>query len=98
MMLHVAGLLAFMFVLSSLAMAADESKNAPKDVPDFDVHGISMTECQCTAYACPCRSTVFVMGGRRSGWRESVGEWQDSARHWSPRQNFGPRDHKNANT
>ena len=27
-----------------------------KDVPDFDVHGISMTECQCTAYACPCRS------------------------------------------
>src|SRR5438093_88963 len=23
---------------------------------DFDVQGVSMTECQCTAYACPCRS------------------------------------------
>src|SRR5438128_11608868 len=54
--LRIAGLLVFAFVLSSLAIAADETKSMPKDIPDFDVHGISMTECQCTAYACPCRS------------------------------------------
>jgi hypothetical protein len=39
-----------------LAAAADQAKSMPRDVPDFDVQGISMTECQCTAYACPCRS------------------------------------------
>jgi Protein of unknown function (DUF1326) len=55
-MLRTAALLVFTFVLSSLAIAVDETKSAPKDVPDFDVYGISMTECQCTAYACPCRS------------------------------------------
>lgn len=44
------------FALLPFAIAADESKPVPKDVPDFDVQGISMTECQCTAYACPCRS------------------------------------------
>src|SRR5260370_1364945 len=53
-------LLAFAMALSGLAIAADEAKSAPKDkdkdIPDFDVHGISMTECQCTAYAGPCRS------------------------------------------
>ena len=48
-MLRIAGLLVFTFVLSSLAIAADEAKSVPKEVPDFDVHGISMTECQCTA-------------------------------------------------
>jgi hypothetical protein len=42
--------------MCGVAMAADEAKAAPKDVPDFDVQGISMTECACTAYACPCRS------------------------------------------
>ncbi len=55
-MVRIAGLLVFTFVLSSLAIAADDAKSVPKEVPDFDVHGISMTECQCTAYACPCRS------------------------------------------
>ncbi len=43
------------FALSGFA-SADEPKSAPKNIPDFDVQGISMTECQCTAYACPCRS------------------------------------------
>jgi hypothetical protein len=56
-MLRIAGLLVFAVALCGLAIAADEAKTAPKkDIPDFDVHGISMTECQCTAYACPCRS------------------------------------------
>src|SRR5205823_6778129 len=54
--LRIACLLVFAFAVSGLASAADEGKSMPKDVPDFDVHGISMTECQCTAYACPCRS------------------------------------------
>lgn len=48
--------LLFLLALTAFAMAADEGKSMPKDVPDFDVEGISMTECQCTAYACPCRS------------------------------------------
>src|SRR5438477_13190651 len=54
--LRITCLLVFAFAMSGLAIAADEGKSMPKDVPDFDVHGISMTECQCTAYACPCRS------------------------------------------
>ena len=45
-----------LLALTAFAMAADEGKSMPKEVPDFDVQGISMTECQCTAYACPCRS------------------------------------------
>src|SRR5215471_2039528 len=48
--------LLFLLALTAFALAADEGKSMPKDVPDFDVQGISMTECQCTAYACPCRS------------------------------------------
>src|SRR6266567_3288114 len=51
--LRIAGLL--VFALTGFAIA-DEAKSAPKNIPDFDVQGISMTECQCTAYACPCRS------------------------------------------
>jgi len=45
-----------LLALTAFALAADEGKSMPQDVPDFDVQGISMTECQCTAYACPCRS------------------------------------------
>ena len=52
--LRVATILLFAF--SGLAVAADDAKSMPKQVPDFDVQGVSMTECQCTAYACPCRS------------------------------------------
>ena len=52
--LRVACLLVFAFALSGFAIAG-ETKSAPKNIPDFDVQGISMTECQCTAYACPCR-------------------------------------------
>jgi hypothetical protein len=51
-----AGLAVLAIALSGLAAAADQAKSMPKDVPNFDVQGISMTECQCTAYACPCRS------------------------------------------
>jgi hypothetical protein len=42
--------------LLGVAFAADQEKSVAKNVPDFDVQGISMTECQCTAFACPCRS------------------------------------------
>jgi hypothetical protein len=54
--LRVACLFLFSFAVCGLATAADEAKAPPKNVPDFDVQGISMTECACTAYACPCRS------------------------------------------
>ena len=54
--LRIASLLTFALAFSGLAIAADEAKSAPKQIPDFDVQGISMTECQCTAYGCPCRS------------------------------------------
>src|SRR5436305_14844874 len=49
-------ILLFAASFSGVAIAADEAKSEPKNIPDFDVQGISMTECQCTAYACPCRS------------------------------------------
>ena len=49
-------ILLFAASFSGVAIAADEAKSAPKNIPDFDVQGISMTECQCTAYGCPCRS------------------------------------------
>src|SRR6202048_1066057 len=54
--LRIASLLTFALAFSGLAIAADEAKSVPKQIPDFDVQGISMTECQCTAYGCPCRS------------------------------------------
>lgn len=48
------------FVLASAVLAvgssAQQAGSEPKNIPDFDVQGISFTECQCTAYACPCRS------------------------------------------
>jgi hypothetical protein len=42
--------------IPGLARAGQQTKVEPKDIPDFDVQGISFTECKCTAYACPCRS------------------------------------------
>jgi hypothetical protein len=47
-----------MCLLILLALGAGRAqKNAPQPaVPDFEVEGIGFTECQCTAYACPCRS------------------------------------------
>src|SRR5438105_9765777 len=55
-MLRIVSLLVSATVFSGVASAADEAKTMPKNIPDFDVQGISMTECQCTAHACPCRS------------------------------------------
>jgi hypothetical protein len=49
-------LAALVLTCSAVATAAGQAGSTPKNVPDFDVQGISMTECQCTAYACPCRS------------------------------------------
>jgi hypothetical protein len=46
----------FTVAFAAAAIAADQAKTPPKNIPDFDVQGISMTECQCTAYGCPCRS------------------------------------------
>ena len=43
-------------VLIGVGRADQKTKLPPKNIPDFEVEGISFTECQCTAYACPCRS------------------------------------------
>jgi hypothetical protein len=65
--LRIAGLLVFGFALHSFA--ADEAKRAPKNIPDFDVQGIIMTECQCTAYACPCRSNGHPNQWSSKSWK-----------------------------
>jgi hypothetical protein len=46
---------------------AQEKKAVPKEIPDFDVRGISFTECQCTAYGCPCRSNGHPTHGSCDG-------------------------------
>jgi hypothetical protein len=44
-------------VLVMAAMSlSEQTKTGEKTIPDFELHGISFTECACTAYACPCRS------------------------------------------
>lgn len=60
---RITALLAFAIVCCGLATDADEAKAPPKQIPDFDVQGISFTECQCTAYGCPCRSNGHPTNG-----------------------------------
>ena len=51
---------AAVMLLLALGSFSQQTQNAPKtappNVPDFELRGISFTECACTAYACPCRS------------------------------------------
>jgi hypothetical protein len=47
-------LLVSLFVLA-LGVSQAQKPAAPA-VPDFEVEGIGFTLCQCTAFACPCRS------------------------------------------
>lgn len=54
-------------VTFAFAGPAQEKKALPKDIPDFDVKGISFTECQCTAYGCPCRSNGHPTHGSCNG-------------------------------
>lgn len=44
-----------MLLVTAMSLS-EQTKPAEKTIPDFEVHGISFTECACTAYACPCRS------------------------------------------
>ena len=53
---RIALILALTIALLIAAGASEQTKEVPKTVPDFEVHGIDFTECACTAYACPCRS------------------------------------------
>jgi hypothetical protein len=46
---------------------AQEPKTQLKNIPEFDVRGISFTECACTAYACPCRSNGHPTKGSCDG-------------------------------
>jgi hypothetical protein len=38
-----------------LGMGDSQKSKKVSTVPDFEVEGMSFTECECTAYACPCR-------------------------------------------
>jgi hypothetical protein len=48
--------LAVASLLLVVASLSEQTKQTDKNIPDFELHGISFTECACTAYACPCRS------------------------------------------
>jgi hypothetical protein len=54
--LKIIPVLAVSILLLGMGSADQQTKVPPKNIPDFDVEGISFTECQCTAYGCPCRS------------------------------------------
>jgi len=45
-------LLAFL----ALGLSQAQKKAPAAAVPDFEVEGVAFTECECTGYACPCRS------------------------------------------
>ncbi len=45
-----------LLVFLALGISQAQKKASTAAVLDFEVQGIGVTECQCTAYACPCRS------------------------------------------
>jgi len=49
-------LLASTILLLALGSLSEQTKQPPKNIPDFELRGIDFTECACTAYGCPCRS------------------------------------------
>jgi len=54
---------AFLAMVFGFGSAARQKQDQPASIPDFDVSGISFTACQCTAYACPCRSNGHPVHG-----------------------------------
>jgi hypothetical protein len=53
---RVAVTLGLALLLLAAVSLSQQAKPAEKTIPDFELHGISFTECACTAYGCPCRS------------------------------------------
>ena len=49
-------LLISLLVFLGLGLSRAQKTQPAATVQDFEVEGVSFTECQCTAYACPCRS------------------------------------------
>ena len=45
-----------LLVLLALGISQAQKKAPAAATPDFEVEGVAFTECECTAYACPCRS------------------------------------------
>ncbi len=45
-----------LLVLSVIGLSQAQNTQPAAAVQDFEVQGVSFTECQCTEYACPCRS------------------------------------------
>lgn len=56
------GLVLAAVCLLGLGLGAQQAA-PPATVTDFDVEGIGFTECQCTAYACPCRANAHPEHG-----------------------------------
>lgn len=54
--LRIAAAVGLAIALLLAAGVSEQTKEAPKNIPDFEVHGIDFTECACTTYGCPCRS------------------------------------------
>jgi hypothetical protein len=48
--------LACLLLLCAVGLSRAQETPTASSVPDFEVQGIGFTQCQCTAYACPCRS------------------------------------------
>jgi len=49
-------LLISLLVFLALGLSQAQKKTPAAAVPDFEVEGVAFTECECTGYACPCRS------------------------------------------
>ncbi|MGA2481825.1 MAG: DUF1326 domain-containing protein [Candidatus Acidiferrales bacterium] len=65
--LQVVSLFGLFVLLLGLGTSGQQTKDDSKNIPEFDVSGISFTECQCTAYACPCRSNGHPNHGSCDG-------------------------------
>ena len=52
-----------LLIVLALGITAAQKTAPAADVPDFEVEGIGFTSCQCTAYACPCRSNAHPTHG-----------------------------------
>lgn len=48
--------LSAMLLLLAAGLMGGVKANSPAEAKDFEVEGIGFTQCQCPAYACPCRS------------------------------------------
>jgi hypothetical protein len=56
-------LLISLLVFLALGISRAQRTQPAASVPDFEVEGVAFTECECTGYACPCRSNAHPEHG-----------------------------------